>query len=209
MWARLVLARRLARPGMLSVLRETESTPFTRPHTVAGGLVLGSLLVAGVAIGGIASAAAQPPDYAPLPVDPNVATDSTAYLAAPTVINPDGQPGVQAVFTHRDGTRQISDTIVVLADSAEATAALQQNQSSLGAVVSNGAVQQVPVGADGTLISGTSPGGVQSISVLLFTQGNAFVRVEFTASPNDPAPTDLVIDYAQRQANAIQQQLGM
>jgi len=67
-----------------------------------------ALLVIGVAIGGTGSAAAQPGDYSTLPVDPNLITDSLAYTAAPQVLNPNGEPGVTAVYNHRDGGRQIT-----------------------------------------------------------------------------------------------------
>ncbi|MET0701796.1 MAG: hypothetical protein ABWY93_19260 [Mycobacterium sp.] len=178
------------------------------PLNVAARLALGTLLVAGVTVGGASTAVAEPFDYAALPVDPNIVTDSTAYSAAPALLNPDGQPGVATVFTHRDNTREVSDTILVLADPVAARDALQQQKSNLAAVVANQAVQQVPVGEGGMLISGSSPGGAQSVSVLLFAQGNAVARVEFTGAPDDPAPNDFVIDYGQQQANAIQQQLG-
>lgn len=192
MWAGLALAGRLARAGLLPMLR----------------LILVSAVVSGAVIYGSTPAAAQPADYAALPVDPNVVTDSSAYWAAPAIVNPDGQSGVETVFTHRDSTRQIADAILVFADPPAATAALVQRESSLGAAVAGPTRQQVPVGEGGTVTSGSTPGGAQSISVLLFTQGNAMAQVEFTGSPEDPAPTDLVVEYGQQQANAIEQQLA-
>jgi hypothetical protein len=75
-------------------------------------------------IGGLGSATAQPNDYSTLPVDPNLVTDSLAYNAAPPVFDPSGQPGVTAVYTHRGGDRQITNTILVLPDAQAATAAV-------------------------------------------------------------------------------------
>ncbi len=78
---------------------------------------------------GIGSAAAQPNDYTVLLVNPNEVTDSTAYSAGAPVQNPNNQPGVEAVYTHRDGSRQVTETVWVLQDSAAATAALNAAQT--------------------------------------------------------------------------------
>jgi hypothetical protein len=58
------------------------------------------------------------------------------------------------------------------------------------------------VGVGGTLLSGTGENG-QSVSVLLFTQGNTATTVEFDGPGNDPAPQDLVIQFGQQQDNTI------
>src|SRR5258707_5091588 len=71
-----------------------------------------ALLGIGTTIGGLGSSAAQPNDYGTLPVDPSLVTDSLAYNAAPPVFDPSGQPGVTAVYTHRGGERQITNTIL-------------------------------------------------------------------------------------------------
>jgi hypothetical protein len=73
----------------------------------AGGLSAITLLTLGATVGVAGLAAADP-----VPVDPNVVTDSTAYSAGGPVQNPDGEMGVTTVYTHRDGTRQIKNTIV-------------------------------------------------------------------------------------------------
>src|SRR5258705_9585424 len=91
-----------------------------KARTMAGGFAV----VTGLMFAGFGYAAAQPGDYSTLPVDPNLITDSLAYNAAPPVFNPNGQPGVQAVYTHRDGSRQITSTILVLHDAQAATVAL-------------------------------------------------------------------------------------
>ena len=72
-----------------------------------GSVTATALVTVGIAVGGFGSAAAAPGDYSTLPVDPNVVTDSTAYSAAAPILNPNGQPGVTAVYTHRDGTRPL------------------------------------------------------------------------------------------------------
>lgn len=171
-------------------------------------LVVTALLILGAAIGGLTTAAAQPIDYGALPVDPNAITDSTAYTATAPLLNPQGQPGVEAVYTHRDGTRQITDTILVLADAPAATAAMDQARSTLAGQVTASTTQPVSVGTGATIVSGTSPDGTRSVAVLTFTEGNAFTAIEFEGPPNDPAPVDLVTEYGQRQATAIRDALA-
>lgn len=158
--------------------------------------------VAVVAVGatiGVGSAAAQP-DYSTLPVDPNTLTDSLAYTAAPLDIDPNGQPGVMAEYTHREGgTRQITTTILVLPDPQAATAAL----GGAAAEVGNQRSEPVAVGTGGTMVTGTSPDGTESVAVLTFTEGNTATTIEFDGPPNDPVPADMVIELGQKQATAI------
>src|SRR6201995_1896340 len=89
---------------------------------IACGATATALVTIGLAT---ATTALADPDFPALPVDPNIVTDSAAYTAAPPILNPNGQPGVETVFTHRDSTRTITDTILVLLDPAAATAALK------------------------------------------------------------------------------------
>lgn len=169
--------------------------------------------------GGLAAAAAlitvgmgtalAAPDYAALPVNPNAITDSSAYAPMPPVLNPNGQQGVEQKFTHRDGSRLITTTILVLPTAQDATGSMDAWRSGLQSIVTNQANQPVPVGADGTLVTGTSPDGAQSVGVLLFTEANAAVEVQFDGPIDDPVPADLVTQYGQDQVTAIHQQLGM
>lgn len=173
---------------------------MSRSLIEAGRLTAGALLIVGVGIGGLGTAAADP-DYTALLIQPNDVTDSTAYSAAPPIQDPNGQPGVQAVYTHRDGSRTITDTVLVLPDSVAATAALNAAQAASG--IANPKSAPAPVGTGGTLISGKSADGTHSISLLLFTQGNTATTVEFEGAANDPAPADLAIGFGQRQDSAI------
>jgi hypothetical protein len=141
-----------------------------------------ALLGIGTTAGGLGSAAAQPNDYSTLPVDPNVVTDSLAYNAAPPVFDPSGQPGVTAVYTHRGGERQITN-ILVLSDAQAATAAV--GGAAVGKVA-NGQTQPAAVGSGGTIVSGMSPDGTKSVTVLTFTQGNAAATIESDGPPEIP-----------------------
>ena len=166
-----------------------------------GSVTATALVTVGIAVGGFGSAAAAPGDYSTLPVDPNVVTDSTAYSAAAPILNPNGQPGVTAVYTHRDGTRQITNTILILPDAASATAAL--NGPDLASRVVNGKTQPASIGTGGTIITGSSPDGSKSVSVLQFAEGNAVTTMEFDGSKSDPAPVDLITEFGQKQDAAI------
>jgi len=157
------------------------------------------------AISGLGSAAAQPNDYSQLPVDPNLITDSQAYSADPFDIDPNGQRGVSARYVHREGgTRQITTTILILPSAQEATGSL----AGAAADVANPTSAPAPVGTGGTMVSGTSMGGPESVTVLSFTEGNVATTIEFEGPPNDPAPPDFVTELGQKQDTAIKDWQG-
>lgn len=154
---------------------------------------------------GMGSAAAAPADYTALLIDPNVVTDSQAWSGGVPTVNPNGQPGAMAVFTHRDGTRTITDTVMVLSDPNAATAAnatLRDDNS-----ITNPVSQTVAVGTDGQLTTGMSADG-RSLGLLTFTQGNTASTIEFESAANDPVPVDLVENLGQAQLAQIKSQLG-
>jgi hypothetical protein len=164
-------------------------------RAISGGLVATTAMTIGLTFGGNCAAAADPGN--PMPVDPNVVTDSTAWSTPGPVWNPNGQQGVTAVYTHRDSTRMITNTILVFADPGSAAGALTAPQ------VVNGKTQPVAVGTSGELTAGKSPNGTQSVSVLQFVEGNDATTIEFAGPPNDPAPVDFVTEYGRAQDNAL------
>jgi hypothetical protein len=149
----------------------------------------------GFVLSGIGCAAADPNN--PVPVDPNVVSDSTAWSSPGPVSNPNGQQGVSAVYTHRDSTRTITNTILVFPDPGAAAAALTAPE------VANSKTQTVAVGSGGKLTAGKSLDGAQSLSVLQFTEGNDAVTVQFAGPLKDPAPVDFVTEYGQAQDNSL------
>jgi len=74
--------------------------------------------------------------------------------------------------------------------------------------VGNQKLTASPVGSNGQLITGTSPDGTQSLSVLYFTEGNAASAIEFAGPAADPVPADLVTEIGQKQDALIKSQLG-
>jgi hypothetical protein len=173
-----------------------------RMRHLAAGMTATALISAGL-LGGIGTAAAD--DYTNLLIDPNVVVDTLAYTPGATTPNPGGLPGATVIYSHRDG-RTITDSVWVLADPAAATAAMTQVAGAFK--IANPRTEQVAVGTGGQLISGTSPDGTQSRSLLSFTHGNAASTIEFTGPANDPAPMDLVIDLGKAQNQLLTDRLG-
>lgn len=150
------------------------------------------------------SAQAQPADYSDLLVDPgDIAPPGDTLSAEPPIENPSGKPGVATVFSNQDGTRQIGDTILILPDAAGAAAAVERSKASFGDSVTGGEPEPVPVGSGGTMISGMSPDGSKSVTVLVFSEGKAFTTLEFDGAPDDPVPPPFAIDVGQKQDAAI------
>lgn len=167
-----------------------------------------TLFTVGIATANSPLAAAQPNDYSNLPIDPNdITDDDCVFTQHHSTPNPNGQLGVETVFMHNDGTRQITDTILVFPDPAAATIALDAARAALGVQVPGVAPQPAPVGAGGTMISGLTPDRSRSLAVLLFTEGNAFATLKFEGPPNDPAPPDQIIGVGQTQAAEIREGL--
>ena len=131
----------------------------------------------------------------------------TFTLQTPTT-NPGGHPGVAALFTNEGDTREIGDSILILPDEASATKALEAANDALSTSVTGGTPESATVGDGGTVVQGTSPDGSKAITVLIFTQGKAFVTLEFDSAPGDVVPLEGVTDVGTRQAEAIKKGLS-
>jgi hypothetical protein len=57
------------------------------------------------------------------------------------------------------------------------------------------------------MVAGTSPDKSKAVTVLLFTEGKAFVTLEFDSAPNDPVPPDFAQTVAAQQDNVIKSKL--
>jgi hypothetical protein len=164
------------------------------------------------------SAPAQPSDYTGLLIQ---ATDIDApipFAAGPPTNNPNGQPGVAITFSTQPHTADqngltvkevhIRDTIQVLPDPAAATSALNSAKTGQGSVVKDPETDSTNVGTDGTTLSGKSPDGSKGVTVLLFTEGRAFVTLEFDGPVDSLPPPDFVTDVGQKQDAAVKKGLG-
>jgi hypothetical protein len=125
------------------------------------------------------------------------------FTAQPPIQNPNGQPGIAQMFSNQNDTRHVGDTILILPDPDQAVSELDQEKAALGDLVKGGTPAPAAVGTDGTMVSGTATEGSKAVTVLLFTEGKAFVNLEFDSPPNDPVPPQFVTDVAQKQDTAI------
>ncbi|MGO9253815.1 MAG: hypothetical protein ACLP5J_21230 [Mycobacterium sp.] len=154
------------------------------------------------------SSSAQPGGYAGLLIQASDIDAPIPFTGSPPTSNPNGQPGVATTFSTDDGSRVIKDTILVLADPAAATDALNAAKSGQGNTVTNSTTQPSGVGTGGTTVLGNSPDGSKGVTLLLFTEGKAFVTLEFDGPHDMLAPPDFVTDVGQKQDAAVKKGLG-
>jgi hypothetical protein len=191
-------------------------------HTVMAGVIAVSTLT-GVSLAGCSShsktstptsgsattttAHAQLSDYTKLLIKASDINAPEPFTASPAVNNPNGQQGATTTFSDQDRSHAIIDTIQILPDPAAAANALDSARA-----VQHETLQAKPmsvdVGVDGTTISGSSPDRSQGMTVLLFTEGRAFVTLEFDGPSYALAPPDFVRDVGQKQDAAIKKGLG-
>ena len=153
---------------------------------------------------------AAPTDYTTLLIqgsDISGAPPNVFTPVDPPVANPGGMAGAAVQFKNQDDTNRIGDTVQILPDAAGATAALNGSLASVGSSVIGGNPQPFPVGGGGQMVAGTSPDKSKAVTVLLFTEGKAFVTLEFGSAPNDPVPPDFAQSVAGLQDAAIKSKL--
>ncbi len=151
--------------------------------------------------------AIQPGDYTSLLIKASDIGAPEPFTAGPAVKNPNGQQGATITFTDQDHSHTIIDTIQITLDPAAAANALDsakavQHEALLAKPMS------ADVGVDGATISGTSPDHSKGMTVLLFTEGKAFVTIEFDGPSYALAPSDFVLDVGHKQDDAIKKGLG-
>jgi hypothetical protein len=151
--------------------------------------------------------AAQSGDYTTLLIKASDINAPEAFTASPPVNNPNGQQGATTTFTDQDHSHTIIDTIVVALDPAAAAneldSAKQQHHETLLAKPLS-----AEVGVDGATITGPSPDHTKGVTVLLFTEGKAFVTLEFDGPTYALAPSEFVLDVGHKQDEAIKKGLG-
>jgi hypothetical protein len=146
-------------------------------------------------------------DYTTLLIKASDIDAPDAFTASPPVNNPNGQQGATTTFTDQDHSHTIIDTIVVALDPAAAAneldSAKQQHHETLLAKPLS-----AEVGVSGTTITGTSSDRSKGVTVLLFTEGKAFVTMEFDGPTYALAPSEFVLDVGHKQDDAIKKGLG-
>jgi len=151
---------------------------------------------------------AQPTDYTNLLIQATDIDAPVPFTGSPPTQNPNGQPGVETAFSTQDGSHVIKDTIQVLADPGAATNALTAAKGSQAGAIKNPSTEAAKVGTDGTTLSGNSPDHSKGVTILLFTEGRAFVTLEFDGPIDTLAPQDFVNEVAQKQDDAVKKGLG-
>jgi len=151
---------------------------------------------------------AQPTDYTNLLIQATDIDAPVAFTASPPTQNPNGQPGVATVFSTQDGSHAIKDTIQVLADPGAATNALTAAKGAQAGAIKDPSTDAAKVGAGGTALSGNAPDHSKGVTILLFTEGKAFVTLEFDGPIDTLAPPDFVNDVGQKQDDAVKKGLG-
>ncbi len=147
------------------------------------------------------SPSSQPSGYSALLIKPSdIGGDFNA--SQPAVQNPNGTAGVEVLFANPDNSRRIGDTISIASDPAAAAAALDNAKHGYAGRFT-GTWQPADVGSNGSMISGTSPDKSQAVTVLLFTEGKALVKLEFAGAANDPIDPGVATDIGRKQDAAI------
>ncbi|SOX54044.1 hypothetical protein MAAFP003_2720 [Mycobacterium ahvazicum] len=205
---------RLSRPVVAGIVAAT-----TLALTVAGcgGSQKPSPTTSGSATSSTSKSSAAPTSSAPAAP----AADYTGWLiqvtdidapvpftGTPPTNNPNGQPGAATTFNTQDNSHTIKVTIQVLPDPGAATSALNAAKSAQGGAIKHPTTDAVKIGTDGTVVSGNSPDNSKGIAVLLFTEGKAFVTLEFDGPPDTLPPPDFINDIGQKQDAAVKKGLG-
>lgn len=113
---------------------------------------------------------------------------------------PDGHPGAAAFFVNENDTRAIIDTVLIYPDDTAAATALQQAISTRKVV---GDPQPIGVGQGGVLIRGSRPSEDKAVTLLLFTEGPALVRIEFQSANGDVTTDRFVTSVGKMQEIAL------
>jgi hypothetical protein len=136
--------------------------------------------------------------------------DFSALLIAPddipvsgmTLVHSQAIPGARGVagtFATADGARQLGDTIAVLPSAAAAAAARKAAAAAAAREMAVSTAQDIPLGDGGKAFRGTAAGGSKAVVVVVFSEGDAFVTLEFASAKSDPVPTPVVQQVARAQ----------
>lgn len=155
------------------------------------------------------SETAAPVDYTTLPIKAeDIVIPGETFTASEPQLNPGGAEGIAVAFSNEGETRSIGDSIVVFPSAEAAKAGLDGAVGALDQSIANPAPQPADVGTEGVVASGEAPDGSKAVTVVTFTQGSAFVVLQFDSVAGDPVPEDFAIALAQKQAANIESALG-
>jgi hypothetical protein len=155
-----------------------------------------------------ATAHAQPTDYTRLLIKASDINAPEPFTASPPELNPNRRETVATTFRNPDGTHIIYDSILIAADPAAATRALEGRKMVAQGGTVHGLPDPIDIGTGGTTMVGPSPDGSKGVALLLFTEGKAFVEMEFDGPPNVIVPPEFVTDVGHKQDEAVKKGLA-
>jgi hypothetical protein len=136
------------------------------------------------------TATAAPVDYGRLLLTAADLSDTEdTFVERSKEAPPNGVAGSSAFFVNEKDTRAVSDTVLVYPDDATTAAAFKQASDALPTQVTGGTPGPGGVGAQSVVIRGASTDENKDVTVLLFTEGRALVRLRFESAQGD-ATTD-------------------
>lgn len=103
-------------------------------------------------------------------------------------MNPGGAESVAVAFSNEDETRTIGDSNVIMPDAAAAKTALDGAVAALNKSIADPSPQPAEAGTSSFSASGEAPDGSKAVTVVTFTEGVAFVVMEFDGAAGDPVP---------------------
>lgn len=155
-----------------------------------------------------ASGAAQPSDFSNLLIKAtDIVVPGDSFNAPKTRQLTDPAPGIEGVFLNQNGSRSITDSLLVYPDQAAADKDRDPLTKSYvdpqNGAIKGGTPAPADVGTGGTIISGPSADGSKAKTSVIFGEGKVVALVEFESAPNDPVPADIALDVARKQDAAI------
>jgi hypothetical protein len=196
--------------------RDAMRTPVTAVATAAIVTTLAAALAAGCSSHPISSTptsgsaskpSASTDDYTKLLIKAGDIKAPEAFIAGPATKDPNGQSGATVTFSDQDHTHTIIDTIQVTLNPQAAASALDSAKGIHREALKTKALN-AEVGVGGVTIEGLSEDRSKGVTVLLFTEGKAFVTLEFDGPAEMLAPIEFVTDVGQKQDEAIKKALG-
>jgi hypothetical protein len=155
------------------------------------------------------SASAAKVDYTTLPIRAeDIVIPGETFTASAPQLNPGGADGIAVAFNNATASRSIGDSIVILPDADAAKKSLDGAVAALDQSITDPSPQPAEVGSNGMMATGVSPDGTKAVTVVTFTEGAAFVLMEFDSAAGDPVPPDFAISLAQKQDANVKGALG-
>jgi len=146
-------------------------------------------------------------DYTKLLIKSGDIKAPDAFTAGPATKDPNGQSGATVTFSDQDHSHTIIDTILVTLNPQAAASALDSAKGIHREALRTKALN-AEVGVGGVTIEGLSEDRSKGVTMLLFTEGKAFVTMEFDGPPEMLAPFDFVTEVGQKQDDAVKKGLG-